>query len=298
MKTQIAHALHSVEQFIQLWKGQSMIQPEQFISESVTFSSSYRGVVTSRENLISFLKQDFISHDHVDIQLSNVVKKSSGSTSKISGYFYAQASKNQEVYFGGMLIFTLKNEYIQDIKIQLNWVDGNKELLSHWILPLDSLWKPNDPMTTISSEFNSLWQKDWMSNEDAETQIAESWYRYAWALDLADTSLHIENFTENATTDLPPMGIQKGKRNIISTLKAFRMPWPSIQHYGEPLHIEIDPSHKSAYMIIGRIIPNQSTDKDGQKIYAAHYQIELQCDDDTLWKIHDMKYISGWVRQG
>ncbi|WP_312971100.1 hypothetical protein [Acinetobacter gerneri] len=117
MKTQIAHALHLVEEFIQLWKGQSIVQPEQFISESVTFSSSYRGAVTSRENLISFLNQDFISHDHVDIQLSNLVKKSSGSTSKISSYFYAQASKDQEVSFGGMLIFTLQNEYIQDIKI-------------------------------------------------------------------------------------------------------------------------------------------------------------------------------------
>lgn len=295
MKTNISDAFSSVESFIQLWMGKNVIKPDLFLSNDITLSSSHRGKASSLKDVLQHLNDEFVSSDQVNLNLTNVVKKYSNSMIKISGYFYGKVSNEPSVFFGGMIIFTLKDEYIQDIKIQLNWVEGNKDLLSGWTLPLNRLWKPKDPTAVIVSELDSIWQNGWFSNEDNETQIAETWYRYAWALDLADTSLYIQTLTENAVAELPPMGVLKGKREIISTLKAFRMPWPSIQHYGEPIHIEISPTSDHAHMIIGRIIPSQSSDNMGKKIYAAHYQIELHRDINTNWQIHNMKYIPGWI---
>lgn len=295
MRSKFKKSQQAIQQFIQLWKGLSITEPQTFLSEFISLSSSHRGNSDSCSNVIQHLKHEFTPNSQVDIHLTNLVKKSLDSKIKISAYFYGNAIASQKVFFGGMITFTLQDELIQEVKIQLNWVEGEKNLLPGWTLPMERLWKPNDPISVISSELDTIWRGGWLSEAEDQTRISEAWYRYAWALDFADTELYIDTFTEDAIAELPPMGLLKGKRQIISTLKAFRMPWPSIQHYGEPLHIKID--NNLAQMVLGRIIPIQNINNSGEKIYAAHYLIELQRDSHSNWKIHSMKYIPGWIRK-
>jgi hypothetical protein len=63
---------------------------------------------------------------------------------------------------------------------------------------------------------------------------------------------------------------------LVATLKAFRMPWPWIQHYGVPLQIDIAEDRQSASLLLGRIIPEQDKTADGESLYGAHYKIELK----------------------
>ncbi|OTG88744.1 nuclear transport factor 2 family protein [Acinetobacter sp. ANC 3832] len=287
------------EKFIQLWQGNTTDLVETFLSQDIQLSSSHRGNQRSISQVIDHLKNDFDSNASNNIHISNVVEKSTTEKTQISAYFYGETTLKNTVFFGGMMIVTLNQHLIDDIKIQMNWVDGDKSLISHWSLPLERLWKPKDPKSSaIMSELDAIWHssENELSPNSHEERIAEAWYRYAWALDLADTSLYMDAFTDDAIVQLPPMGTLTGKREIISTLKAFRMPWPSIQHYGEPLQIDINLEKKTADLMLGRIIPQQAQDTEGQSIYAAHYKIELHLTQTNQWKIHRMNYLPGWIR--
>lgn len=298
-KLKLSQASIQFEKFIQLWQGNTTDLVETFLTQDIQLSSSHRGNQRSISQVIDHLKNDFDSNASNNIHISNVVEKSTAEKTQISAYFYDETTLKNTAFFGGMIIVSLNRHLIDDIKIQMNWVDGDKSLISHWSLPLERLWKPKDPKSSaIISELDAIWHgsENKLSPNSDEERIAEAWYRYAWALDLADTSLYMDAFTDDAIVQLPPMGTLTGKREIISTLKAFRMPWPSIQHYGEPLQIAINFEKNTAELMIGRIIPQQAQDTDGQSIYAAHYKIELHLTQINQWKIHRMTYLPGWIR--
>lgn len=290
----------ALQKFIQLWQSNhSIAHAEEFLSPNIHLVSSHRGEQNSIAEVVQHLQDEFHSHASTKIYVTNIVEKQGIETGKISAYFYGQTSLESTTFFGGMIILTLSHHLIHSIKIQMNWVDGDRSQLAHWSLPLERLWKPNDPKASaIISELDALWHdpEKSINPSSAEEQITELWYRYAWGLDLADAQLYVDLFSDQASVKLPPMGTLTGPREIIATLKAFRMPWPSIQHYGEPLQIQIELENKRAELTIGRIIPQQAHDTDGHSIYAAHYQIELLLSPSNQWKIHSMSYIPGWIR--
>lgn len=294
----------SIDHFIQFWQCDRSLLAEHLFSKDVQFTSSHSGHVSGLSRVILHLDQEFPPQGKTKIYSTNIVEKGNVEARQTNAYFYGKTSTDElSCHFGGMIVILFKNHLIREVKVKMNWVDGDKQLLTHWKLPLARLWKPNDPKSSvIISELDAVWHQSnqnqyQISQNNEEEQVVEAWYRYAWGLDLADAGLYVHTFTENAIAELPPMGILKGKREIISTLKAFRMPWPSIQHYGEPIHVNIDKTTGTAELIIGRIIPQHAKDSLDHPIYAAHYKIDLCFSDIGQWQIQHMKYVEGWIKK-
>jgi hypothetical protein len=87
----------------------------------------------------------------------------------------------------------------------------------------------------------------------------------------------------------------KGRRTLMGTLKAFRLPWPWMQHYGEPVQVEIEPDGNSAALLLGRITPGQTQTPEGKQLYGAHYRIRTVRSGEESWQISQMEYIPGWI---
>lgn len=68
-------------------------------------------------------------------------------------------------------------------------------------------------------------------------------------------------------------------------MKAFRLPWPWMQHFGKPLKVCVHPDRKSAFLIIGRVIAEKTHDSVGRKIYGAHYRVGMEKDAHNQWSI-------------
>lgn len=146
------------------------------------------------------------------------------------------------------------------------------------------------------SELDAPWHRIPVSalpvtNEEA---TAEAWFRYAWALDQADFVLFGQCFSEDAEAVLTPMGHLKGRRELMATLKAFRLPWPWMQHYGEPLQFEIQSDGSSAALLLGRVMPGRTATPENEPLYGAHYRIQLVKDDGETGWIGQMAYVPGW----
>jgi hypothetical protein len=257
------------------------------------------------------LRSDFADFQSVKISSSNRVPRAYGTERMVGAYVYGEAqnassvTEKQSVSFGGLLILTFEKLAdrlrIREARFQLNWVQGDTDALASWKLPtMDRAWKPGDPPSVVVSELDAPWHRvpvsDFpISSEDA---IAEAWYRYAWALDQADFALFGESFSEDVEAELTPMGCMKGRRELVATLKAFRMPRPWMKHYGEPLQVDIQPDGKSATLVLGRIMPGQTQTPDGKLLYGAHYRIQAMHDEQGAWRISQMEYFPGWISIG
>lgn len=147
------------------------------------------------------------------------------------------------------------------------------------------------------SELEMPWHR--IPNSKLETTdeqtIAEAWFRYAWALNQTDYALFERSFSEDVEAELTPMGRGKGRRTLVGTLKAFRMPWPWMKHYGEPIQIDIEDGRRSAKMILGRIMPGQTQTPEGKRMYGACYRIEALRDAAASWRISLMESVPGWI---
>ncbi|WP_232478018.1 nuclear transport factor 2 family protein [Caballeronia calidae] len=192
-----------------------------------------------REQVLAALRSDITAFQSVQIFSSNRVPRARGTEQMVGAYIYGEAHKEtgatdiQSVSFGGLLILSFESAAdrirIREIRLQLHWVQGDVSALATWTLPtMDRAWKPGDPPAVVVSELDAPWHRVPVSDlpGSSEDAIAEVWYRYAWALDQADFMLFNESFSEHVQAELTPMGRMNGRRELIATLKAFRMPWP------------------------------------------------------------------------
>ncbi|GAA0533791.1 MULTISPECIES: nuclear transport factor 2 family protein [Pigmentiphaga] len=197
--------------------------------------------------MLGLLRGDFAALEAVRIDTSNAVPRAAGKQSVVGAYVHGEAHLDpgagnaRAVAFGGVLVlsFTAVEEHlrIRSIRFQLNWVQGDVGLLTGWQLPvMDRLWQPGDAPAVVVSELDAPWHQ--IPASDLPTSdndaIAEAWFRYAWGLDQADFSLFEQAFSEDVEAELTPMGRPKGRRTLMATLKAFRMPWPWMKHYEPP----------------------------------------------------------------
>lgn len=287
-----------LDEVIAAWAGQR--QWPLFMADNVVYESHHQGTATGKAAVKQRFADNFPGGMTVKINTTNKVVRSQQDASTIAAYFYGETTdsrlqNNPTLHFGGMIVVTILNGFIERVRVHLNWLKGQKNLVQHWHFPPERQWQPGDSVSPLISELDAPWhvhpqQPPLLSDEEA---IAEVWFQYAWALDMADFGLFNSAFTHDATADLPPMGKLKGRRMLMATLKAFRMPWPWIQHYGVPLNIDIAEDRQSASLLLGRIIPEQDRTAEGEALYGAHYKIELK-QEDGRWMISDMAYFPGW----
>lgn len=295
-----------LDRLIRLWSGAKDISAEALFTPGMTFSSSARGELHGADKVAALLKDDLKGLDESSLVLSNLIVRADENNAVAGAYLlgnvsdFSQAGKEKSAMFGGVILVAYDRTgealRISDVKIQINWLKGSQALLTHWQLPTEKNWQPGDAPAVIVSELDSPWRRVPVSTlpGDEDTFIAEAWYRYAWGLDLADYAQFAECFSEDVGAELTPMGTMQGRRVLAGTLKAFRMPWPWIQHYGTPLQINLNTDGETASMILGRIIPEQ-TELEGEKVYGAHYRIELIKKAQGHWQMSWMGYHPGWL---
>jgi hypothetical protein len=294
--------------FCDVWAGAPSVTDAPLFTEDVELISSHRGNAKGRDQVLSMLRSDFTDSRPVRICVTNRVPRANGSESMIGGYVLGELEPSQEradkggATFGGVITLSLEGLpeqlRIRSIRFQLNFAQGNLSLLNGWALPpMERAWKPGDPPAVIVSELDAPWHKIPASELPTtdEEAIVEAWYRYAWALDQADFVLFDKSFSDTVEAELTPMGRMKGHRTLIGTLKAFRMPWPWMKHYGEPLRVDVGPDGRTAALVIARIIPGQTHAPDGKRIYGAHYRINALQEDGNAWRISQMEYFPGWI---
>ena len=280
------------------WSGKR--QWPTFMGDNVVYESNHQGNASGEFAVRQLFEDNFPGGMTVNVSTTNKVVRSQNGSSTVAAYFFGDTTdmrleKNDKVNFGGMIIINTVKGAVVRVRVHLNWLKGNKNIVHHWHFPYERQWQPGDSVSPLISEIDAPWHSYTqahtpLSDEDA---IAGAWYQYAWALDMADFSLFVGAFSDDATADLPPMGKLKGRRVLVATLKAFRMPWPAIQHYGVPLQIDIADDRQSASLLLGRIIPEQDKTPDGDALYGAHYKIELKKEDGE-WKMSRMDYFPGW----
>jgi len=202
--------------------------------------------------------------------------------------------------FGAVLVGDLARAEdgwrFSELKLSVPWTDGDISRFSRWKVPSGHGWKIGDPSPTIVSELDSPWARGIppLPRTDAIQQVADSYARYAWAIDQGDIHLLRGCYTEDAFGEFPPMGHRDGRREIIGQQKEFRRNWPWMQHFGRPLSIDIGDDGKTAHMVIGRVIPQRPRTPEGKDIYGAHYQLDLRLEDDG-WRISYFDYRPGWI---
>ncbi|WP_175781489.1 nuclear transport factor 2 family protein [Burkholderia anthina] len=299
--------LDTLDAFVDAWADPRVASAGSLLEENVDLFSSHRGHVHGKDNVIELLRNEFSGSGFARIAATNRVARADRDSAIVSAYVHGEvrpagSPRDATVTgFGGVVMLSVETRHgeprIREIRIQLNWVQGDAASLPAWKRPpSDRAWKPGDAPAVIVSELDAPWHRvpESLLPVSDEQAIADAWFRYAWALDQADFALFAAAFSEHAEAELTPMGHLKGRRELMTTLKAFRMPWPWMQHNGEPLSIGIEPDGNHATMVLGRIMPGRTGDDTGKRLYGAHYRIGLVKEQDGTWKIERMAYFPGW----
>lgn len=281
------------------WQGHARSGLDTLLADHVALFSSHRGTHQGKAAVLARLADDLQGLPPLELQFTNPVLRADDTRAVASSYFHASAlGAGPPLQFGGLLTLLLEHGKISEIRIQLAWHQGDFSLAGNWASPAaDRQWQPGDVCATVMSELDAPWNRVPVSHLPAsdEESIAETWYRYAWALDQADFALLAACFSDDVEAELTPMGRMRGRRTLVTTLKAFRMPWPWMQHCGAPVATQVDPDRQTASLTLGRIIPGKTTTGEGHRIYGAHYRIRLARQESGNWAITFMEYLPGWI---
>ena len=296
-RDQLLRALDAVAAVLQ---GEMPDLPADLFAYDIQLLTSHRGKHEGRRNANLALRGSFLPT--FDVELSNQVTLADAERATASAYVIGKSAADAlALGFNGVLVlhFAPRGEtaMVTELRLQLNSVEGATAVLADWALPVaHRQWKPGDAPAVVSSELDAPWHRVPRNSLplNDEEQLAHAWYRYAWGPDQADHALLGQSFSKDASAVLPPMGELKGERMLVSTLKAFRMPWPWMLHAGRPLAIKHAPGSSTARMVLGRLIPGRMRMEDGRRLYGAHYQLELvQVAGEG--RLHRMNYHEGWV---
>ena len=296
-RDQLLRALDAVAAVLQ---GETPDLPADLFAYDIQLLTSHRGRHEGRRNANLALRGSFLPT--FDVELSNQVTLADAERATASAYVIGKsAAAALALGFNGVLVlhFAPRGEaaVVTELRLQLNPVEGATAVLADWTLPVaHRQWKPGDAPAVVSSELDAPWHRVPRNSLplNDEEQLAHAWYRYAWGLDQADHALLGQSFSTDASAVLPRMAELKGERMLVSTLKAFRMPWPWMLHAGRPLAIKHAPGSSTARMVLGRLIPGRMRMEDGRRLYGAHYQLEL-VQVAGEWRLHRMDYHEGWV---
>lgn len=124
---------------------------------------------------------------------------------------------------------------VSALKVQISWVEGDKELRPTWRFPAhERIWTIGDPLHVIVSEVDAPWHvyPDNLLRPDVKQEVEDTYARYSWGIDRADIGLLTGSYTEDAAGVFTPMGPLSGRHAIVGVQKDFRRAWPWMQHYG------------------------------------------------------------------
>ncbi|MFC0338913.1 SnoaL-like domain-containing protein [Kushneria avicenniae] len=298
-------ALDLLHRFTQSWADNDWTAQEAFISAEVALRSDHKGHHQGRDSVIARFEEDARDDQRLALATTNHYVTADGQGhAMVSAYGYGELSQppSQSPVTAFGLVMRLQLTWcgedwkIDDILLSVVWAEGETQRLAGWTLPPGQQgWRPGDDAPVMVSELDSPWvaMPDNRIQASEEEKIAETYSRYAWGIDQNDITLFKSTYTPAARGLFPPLGPLNGLHEIVGSLKAFRRLWPWMQHHGEPLKITLADDGQSAEMWVGRRIPGRWVDDDGQRLYGAHYRLEL-IKEDGLWKFSWSEYVPGW----
>lgn len=287
------------------WQTGDWEADDRYLADSLTLRSSHKGLLKGKNAVVSALKEDTAFGSHFNLVTSNYYAADDGQgTVMVSAYLYGEVSPDIKrppvALFGAVVRVTLQANdngwRITNVLINISWVEGDTRYLANWVLPAGQQgWRPGDAPPALVSELDSPWAciADNRIKATEEEQIEEAYSRYAWGIDQNDFGQFRTCYTEDARGEFPPLGSLNGLHSIVGSLKEFRRHWPWMQHYGVPLKITLATNGTTAEMWVGRLIPGQFKNSQGEWMYGAYYRIELS-KEDNLWKFTWSEYVPGW----
>ncbi len=281
---------------------------QNFLADTVKLRSSHKGTLYGKNALITALREDTSGEKHLNLVTSNYYAAANEEgTAMVSAWLYGEVTPggkyNPVALFGAVLRLTLNagpdGWKLTEVLISISWVEGDSKCLDNWHLPAGQQgWRPGDAPPVLVSELDSPWHciPNNQIKATEKEQIEESYSRYSWGIDQNDFSQFSTCYTVDACGQFPPLGPLNGLHSIVGSLKEFRCHWPWMQHFGVPLKITLGEDGKTAEMWVGRLIPGQIINENGETMYGAHYRIELRKEED-LWKFSWSEYVPGWFTE-
>ncbi len=159
------------------------------------------------------------SNEILTVTASNEAVTGDHNMAILSTYLVIDLVTDSETRFSAGAFLILDIAYlgskwqIERVRSQLSWHDGDASVRPQWDLPRETGWQAGDPDPVFVSELDAPWHAMPVQNlaGDDETQIAELFYRYAWALDQADFTLLASCYANDAAGDFRPIGHFKGR---------------------------------------------------------------------------------------
>lgn len=293
-----ARILDAFVQFVSSWESGDGHKLASLTTGHFALFSNVHGQRTGAAAVCS-LESDR-RHGRLRLESTNQYASAKGATGVLSAYVFGQMSRHASnpLLFGGAVTATLARSaedwLFSELRIAIYWVEGEPGLPTHWRPPLGKAWQPGDPPPVIVSELDSPWARlpEIGHPIDVADQIAEAFNRYIWSMDHADFALMRTCLTDDIAGEFTPLGRLEGIQAVIGVLKAFRQLWPWMMHYGRVIESEIDGD--TAEVIVGGLIPQQSTILDGEDLYGAHYRLSFR-KTGAIWRIFWFEYRPGWI---
>lgn len=259
--------------------------------------SAQHGTRSGADDIVDALRPDRFAH-----RASNHYIGIDGDEAATSLYLFGlmQGRGDQLFLFGATLIVRVNRWdagwQITELRMEAMWSKGNPRLVPHWLhVPDDRGWQPGDPSPLIVSELHAPWHilPDATEPDRLEDALPELYARYAFAVDQNDIGLLVSVYAEDISGGFAPLGNFEDRDTVIGQLKSFRHLAPFWQHFADVVAIEDEGDGIHARMIVGRIVPERSTDENGAPLYGAHYQLRVRR-DETGWRICWSDYRPGW----
>ncbi|WP_251977542.1 nuclear transport factor 2 family protein [Salinicola avicenniae] len=300
-----AAALNLLHQLTRSWAANDWTAREAFLSADVALRSDHKGNHEGRDSVIAQFEDSIHQDRRLFLDTTNHYVTADGKGRAIvSAYGYGELSqppsRSPTTAFGNVMRLRLawcgEDWKITEILLSVVWVEGDTQALTDWKLPPGQQgWRPGDAPPTLVSELDSPWavMPDNQVQASEVEKIADTYSRYAWGIDQNDIALFKTTYTNDASGLFPPLGPLSGLHEIVGSLKAFRRLWPWMQHHGEPLKITLADDGQQAEMWVGRRIPGRWVNEQDERLYGAHYRLEL-VKDDGLWKFRWSEYVPGW----
>lgn len=291
-------ALSSFAQLIDSWNNARIADAYGSVAPHARVSSSHQGDGSGAQAVASMWQDTYPSSEILTVTASNQAVTGDHKKAILSAYLVIDLVTDSETRFSAGAFAILDIAYlgsewqIERVRSQLSWHDGDASARPQWVLPRETGWQAGDPDPVFVSELDAPWHAMPVLDlaGDEETQIAELFYRYAWALDQADFTLLASCYANDAAGDFRPIGQFYGRGAIVGQMKAFRMPWPQMQHYIVPLDIRV--CGDLGEMIVGRLVPQRSGSRG---VYGAHYRVKLSR-RSKRWLIIWSEYVPGWFK--
>ena len=295
--------LQLLDTVVQAWASGDWDGAAACFAPHATLASSQHGLQRGASAIGTALRRDLERAPHLRLQTSNHYIGGADGLATVSAYLFGELRASP--LFPGMLFsaslvleLTAAPRRVQRLRLAIDWVEGEAELVPHWNLaPGDSGWRMPPRLPLLASKLDLPWPhvRDFSLAGSAQDSAMEVFSRYAWALDQGDFALLASCFTEDALADFQPVGQVRGRQAVVSKLKAYCCPQPWLQHFGDVLTVAVDETGLRATMLVGRIVPRHAFGPDGLPIYSAHYRMRLRRDHDLLWKLAVIEYCPGWV---